>query len=303
VSTQQRPITLLINANSRKGRLNFRAAIRALRDAEIAVGETYAVRSQTETKQILQREIENGAELVIVGGGDGTLSECAGHLAHTNVAMGVLPLGTGNTFVRSVGIPLDLNGAAQTISQGHIQSIDLGKVNNQVFLNSVSLGLSVEIAGALDKRIKRRLGILAWPIIGARVVATHRALHLRITSPEKTFLVRTHQLVVVNGRYVAGPITAAPDASVQDSHFDVFVLGGAHKGTLLRSTWHWLTGRHIFAPQSRYFMTRNLRVESTRHVLKANVDGDINDTTPLNLEVLPGALKVIVPQGFEASKA
>ena len=123
---------------------------------------------------------------------------------------------------------------------------------------------------------------------------------MKVSSEEKSFAVRTHQLLVVNGRYVAGPIAAAPDASVQDHAFDVFVLGGAHKGTLLRATWNWLTHRHLFSVENRYFTTKKLRVESTRRSVEANVDGDINDRTPLELEILPAALRVVVPRGFDA---
>jgi YegS/Rv2252/BmrU family lipid kinase len=297
------PITLIINANSRKGLIAFRSAVAAVQAAGIPLREARAVKSKAETLQLLKREVAAGTHTVIVGGGDGTLSECAGHLIHTNVAMGVLPLGTGNTFARSIGIPLDMNAAAQTIAHGNVQAIDVGRVNGQVFLNSVSLGLSCEIAGALDKRTKRRLGMFSWPIIGARVIATHHPVVLKVTSEEKSFPVRTHQLLVVNGRYVAGPIAAAPEASVQDSHFDVFVLGGAGKKALARAAWQWLRGQHTFAPETRYFKTTKLRVESTRRSLPANVDGDINENTPLEMEVLPGALRVVVPQGFRAEEA
>jgi diacylglycerol kinase family enzyme len=266
------PITLIINANSRKGLIAFRSAVAAVQAAGIPLREARAVKSKAETLQLLKREVAAGTHTVIVGGGDGTLSECAGHLIHTNVAMGV-------------------------------QAIDVGRVNGQVFLNSVSLGLSCEIAGALDKRTKRRLGMFSWPIIGARVIATHHPVVLKVTSEEKSFPVRTHQLLVVNGRYVAGPIAAAPEASVQDSHFDVFVLGGAGKKALARAAWQWLRGQHTFAPETRYFKTTKLRVESTRRSLPANVDGDINENTPLEMEVLPGALRVVVPQGFRAEEA
>jgi diacylglycerol kinase (ATP) len=295
-----RPITLIVNANSRKGRTAFRAAVAAVKAAGIPLVEGHAVKNKSETLNLLKREVEAGANTVIVGGGDGTLSECAGHLIHTEVAMGVLPLGTGNTFARSIGIPLGLEDAARTIADGHVQTIDVGRVNQQVFLNSVSIGLSCEIAGALDKRTKRRLGLLSWPVIGARVIATHHPVVLKITSEEKSFPVRTHQLLVVNGRYVAGPIAAAPQASVQDSHFDVFVLGGAKKGALARIAWQWLRGTHTLSPEARYFKTQQLRVESTRRALPANVDGDINENTPLEMEVLPGALRVVVPHGFQA---
>jgi len=260
------------------------------------------LRSPADTAKLLKHEIETGARTIIVGGGDGTLSATANFLAGTEVAMAVLPLGTGNTFVRSLGLPLDLNEAAKTIAEGHVEPVDVGRVNGQIFLNSVSLGLSTEVAGALDKKTKKRLGLMAWPVVGIRVLWTHRAILLKVDAAEKTYHVRTHQLVVVNGRYVAGPITAAPKSSVQDEHLDVFVLGGAKHHSLAKATWEWIRGKHVYSESSRYFMTKSLRVEALRHPLKANVDGEINETTPLEIEVLPGALKVVVPRGFNAKQ-
>ncbi|HVF85095.1 MAG TPA: YegS/Rv2252/BmrU family lipid kinase, partial [Abditibacteriaceae bacterium] len=244
MNQEPRPIALLVNANSRKGREMFDAAQKALRDAGLEI-EAHAVHSIDETRALLKREIDAGAKFVIVGGGDGTLSEVAGQLVHTQTAMGVLPLGTGNTFARSIGIPLNLEEACKTIAGGWIEGIDVGRVNNQYFLNSVALGLSAEIAGALDKNTKKKLGLMAWPVVGFRVLAGHRPLILRVVSQEKTYSVRTHQLLVVNGRYVAGPIAASPQASVQDHSFDVFVLGGAKRGSLYKTAWNWLRGRHM----------------------------------------------------------
>lgn len=290
---------MLINARSRRGRNLFRDAVVAVRAAGVPLAEARSVRGQDETERILREEIASGAHTVIIGGGDGTLSACADILVGTSLAMGVLPLGTGNTFARSIGIPLDLAGAARTIAEGEIEAVDVGKVNNQIFLNSVSLGLSAEIAGALTPGLKRRLGLLAWPVVTTRVLWTHRPHILKIVSPDKTFHVRTHQLLVVNGRYVAGPITAAPEASVDDDHLDVFVLGGAKHGDLARTAWRWIRGRHTIAPESRYFMTQSLRVESIRGPLPANVDGEINERTPLDIRILPDALRVVVPRGFD----
>jgi diacylglycerol kinase family enzyme len=71
---------------------------------------------------------------------------------------------------------------------------------------------------------------------------------------------------------------------------------------LARIAWQWLRGKHTISPESRYFTTSQLRVESIRHPLKANVDGDINDDTPLEMKVLAGALRVVVPQGFKANE-
>lgn len=280
----------------------FDQAVAALKNAGVPLAEAVAVQDKAHTVRILKREIEAGARVVIVGGGDGTLSECADHLVHTSVAMGVLPLGTGNTWARSLGLPLDIDEAAKVIATGHIEPTDVGKVNGQVFLNSVSIGLSAEIAGALSGPVKKKLGLLAWPVVGARVMWKHKPLMVRVTSNERSFRVRTHQLLVVNGRYVAGPIIASPESSVQDSSLDVFTLGGAKRGSLFRTTWEWLRGRHTRDPETRYFTTQKLRIESLRRPIPANVDGEINEQTPLDIEVLPGALRVVVPRGFVADE-
>jgi diacylglycerol kinase (ATP) len=295
-----RPITLIINTHSRRGKAQFDAAVAAVQAAGIPLARAYAVDDRKQTARLLQQEVETGANLVIIGGGDGTLSVCAGYLVNTPVAMGVLPMGTGNTLARSLGISLDLAGAAQTIARGHVERMDTGRVNGRIFLNSVSLGLSAEIAHALDPDTKKRLGLLAWPVVGARVLWTHRAVVFKVTSLQKTFHVRTHQLVVSNGRYVAGPVAAAPDASVQDSCLRVFVLGGARHGSLARTAWKWLIGRHTTEPDAHYFAAQRLRVNAARRPVAADVDGEINERTPLDLEVLPGALRVVVPHGFEA---
>lgn len=297
-----RPVTLIINARSRRGKAESAAAARALKAAGVPLGETKMSSDKAHTEQILRREVAAGAQTVIVGGGDGTLSACAGFLVHTPIALGVLPLGTGNTLARSLGIPLDIEGAAQTIAAGHVTLMDVGSVNGRIFLNSVTLGLSADIAHALDADTKKRLGLLAWPAVGARVLWKHRTMRLKVIAAEKTFYVRTHQLVISNGRYIAGPIAAAPDASVQDSCLRVFALGGSKLQSLARTALQLVLGRHTRAPETHYFATHAVRVEAVRRVIKADVDGDINERTPLELKVLPGALRVIVPRDFQADE-
>jgi YegS/Rv2252/BmrU family lipid kinase len=294
-----RPIILIVNTNSRRGHDNFDAAVTALKAAGIPLAEAHAVKDRAQTAELLQREIRDGSAMVIVGGGDGTLSECAGHLANSTVALGVLPMGTGNTLARSLGIPLDLDGAAKTLANGHVTTMDVGRVNGRVFLNSVTLGFSAEIATALDKKTKKRLGVLSWPVIGAKVFLRHRALLLRVISADEKYHVRTHQMVIANGRYIAGPVAAAPDASIQDHHLDVFVLGGAKKRALVRAALQWLRGNHVQSDETRYFRTREVRIESLRGAAPADIDGEIDDSTPLDIYVEPHALRIVVPQGFD----
>lgn len=295
-----RPITCLINTHSRQGRDQFEGAVAALKSEGLPLAEAHAVEDKQQTVELLRREIEGGANVVIIGGGDGTLTECAGVLAGTNVAMGVMPLGTGNTLARSLGIPLDLVSAAKTLAAGHIIAMDVGRVNGRVFLNSVTLGLSSEIAHALDAEVKKKLGLLAWPIIGCRVLARHRALMLHVQAVERSFKVRTHQLVVANGRYIAGPVVSSPDAAINNHRLEVFVLGRSDKKSLIHAALQWLGGRHTDAPETKFFQTQAVRIESLRGRVAADVDGEINDYTPLEISLEPSVLRVVVPRGYDA---
>jgi len=296
------PALLLVNGHSRTGRQMFGEAINALREAGIEIKEAHLSRDKAETAKLLKREIDEGAQSVICGGGDGTLSTCAEYLAKSEVAMAVLPLGTGNTFARSLGIPVDMKGAIQTIANGKIERIDVGQCNSQIFLNSVSLGFSAELADSLTSQVKKQLGLLAWPYVGLRIGLKHRSIRLRITSPDHKEVLRTHQLMIANGRYVAGPIKASEDATVQDGELTVFALGGASKTELAKAVYEWLTHRHIESRTVPFFETKELLVESLGRRVKANVDGDVNEHTPLRLKVLPRALKVIVPKDFVADE-
>jgi diacylglycerol kinase family enzyme len=108
---------------------------------------------------------------------------------------------------------------------------------------------------------------------------------------------------VANGRYLAGPFAAAPDASVQNSRLDVFTLGSSRRRSFLLAAWQWVRGHHIYTPEARYFTASSLLVESLRGPCRVDIDGEVNEITPLQLEVLPRALRVVVPKGFIADEA
>lgn len=291
---------LVVNAGARSGTRAFEAARRALGTAsERAVLTERAA----EAVALARREVECGAALVVVGGGDGTLSACATALAGSGTALGVLPLGSGNTFARCLGLPLDLVGAAAVIREGRVEAVDLGRVNGRVFLNSVALGLSARIAEAITPEDKRRFGLLAWPLVGARVGWRQRAVRLRLLTPDFSRELCTRQLVAGNGRYVAGPLGSAPGASIHNGQLEVFALGGSDLASFLRDGLLWLGGRHVHSPTSLYLHTRTLRVESPDGPLAASVDGELLTRTPLEVEVLPRALRVVVPPVYDPRRA
>ena len=296
------PVLFLVNGHSRQGREQFDSALEMLREAGLPIKEAILASDKAETERLLKREIAEGAKMVITGGGDGTLSLCADHLAGTSVAMAVLPLGTGNTFARSIGVPIGMKEAVETIVAGHIEAIDVGKCNGEIFLNSVSLGFSASLAGALTGDVKKKLGLLAWPVTGLKMAWRHRPLRLRVTSEQENFVALTHQLLIGNGRYVAGGIKASEESSVQNNELTVFSLGGASLGQFARAAVMWAVKHDFEGPGTHYFQTKKVSIRSLGRPATANIDGELNQKTPLEIEVWPRALRVVVPPGFVADE-
>ncbi len=291
------PIPIFINANSKTGKENAEAAFEALEKAGVKIGVKHLTQSVEEAEKLLRECVKSKEPLIIVAGGDGALSMAANILAGSETAMAVIPMGTGNTFARSIEMPLDLAEAAAAIATGKVIQVDVGRVNDRVFLNSVTLGISGDIVENLDGETKARLGLLSWPARIIPILWGHHALRLTISANGKSFHLRTHQLIISNGRFLAGPIEAAPDASLQDACLRVFALGNDWK-SLLKSTFLWIIGRHDSWKETHYFTAQKLRVESRRKTIDADVDGELYETTPLELEVEAGVLKVLVPKEF-----
>ena len=148
---------LLVNQHARSGQKLLSQATRELQ----ALGFEL-IQESTERPHHIPDAIQrykNQVDLVIIGGGDGTLNAAIEGLINTDLPLGILPLGTANDLARTLGIPTYLPEACQVIAAGQIRRIDLGWVNGKYFFNVASLGLSVQITQRLTKEVKRRWGI------------------------------------------------------------------------------------------------------------------------------------------------
>ena len=289
------PTVLLINANSKRGQEMFEAAQEALKNVGFHDLEPHAVSSLEESTAVLKAAIARGDELVVVGGGDGTLSSSAHVLAGSETALGVLPLGTGNTFARGLELPLDLEGAAKVLAKGEFARVDVGRVNGRIFINSVSLGASEQIASSLDGDLKKKLGLLAWPVAAFKALRGRRPMRLELRTDHLRLNVRTRQLLIANNSNIASFVTA-PGASLQNGQLETLVLGSESFWSLIKAGWNLLLKRSSKSDIHSVFGP-TIEVRSLGKVRPANVDGDILTQTPLKVDILPRALRVVVPLG------
>ncbi|MUN36391.1 diacylglycerol/lipid kinase family protein [Actinomadura litoris] len=304
---------LVVNARSRRGRRLYGAARRLLREAGLEFVRVLPVTDPSRLRELFAEVLDLEPDLVVVGGGDGTVAEAVGHLAHRDIALGVLPLGTTNNFARSLEMPLDLPGAVRTLAVagpdgGKVADVDVGwfestgdrrgpEDREHIFANMISLGLSVEVARSVPHTLKRFLGRPAYALTAARLLPRHSAFTARITIDGETRELTTHQLNVANGAHHSGQ-RIARDASPDDRLLAVYRLGDERRLRLASATArHVLTGPWRSLEEDAFLTTAHVEIE-TDPPLRVDVDGEIRGRTPVTIRLRGNALRVIVPRSF-----
>jgi YegS/Rv2252/BmrU family lipid kinase len=284
---------LLINHHARKGQAQLSRAVECLKQLGFTLIEESSEHPQ-QLSETIQR-YRNQIDLVIVGGGDGTLNAALSGLVETGLPLGILPLGTANDLARTLEIAPDLTAACQIIANGHTAKIDVGWVNSRYFFNVASLGLSVQITHKLNSEMKRRWGVFAYAVAAMQVVLWSRPFtaQLRLNSGD-WICVKTVQIAVGNGRYYGGGMTVAEQAAIDDQRLDVYSLNLKHWWQMLLILPAMRTGNHTSWQFVDHFRCREVEVQTKRpHTI--NTDGEITTQTPAQFRVVPQAVTVFVP--------
>ncbi|MCP2322721.1 YegS/Rv2252/BmrU family lipid kinase [Hamadaea flava] len=294
---QDRRTVLLVNTRSRRGRDHFEQVSRHLDEAGFQLLARFGLERPERLPEVLSDALALGPDLLVAGGGDGTISETARHLAHRDVAMGLLPLGTTNNFARTLGVPLDVTGALALLTEGKVADVDLGEAAGRIFTNLVSVGLSAQVAEHVPHRLKRRLGRVAYPLTALTRLPAHRPFDAVVTAGGEVRRVRTHQLNIANGNSHAGnPI--ARDGSADDRLLMAYALGRHGRRHLLGATLrHLVTGRLRTVEGSPFLAAPEVLVE-TDPALPLDIDGEVLGRTPVRVRILPNALRVMVAPDF-----
>jgi YegS/Rv2252/BmrU family lipid kinase len=253
-----------------------------------------------DARRLAREAVEQGINVVIAIGGDGTINEVIQELAGSETALGVIPGGTVNVWAREVGIPLDFAGAREVLISGQTRRIDLGKINEDYFLLMVGIGIDGEVTHAVEKKTAKRFGVLGYLLVGTWLGLGYPAFRAIIQMDDQVIKTTPIQIIIGNTQLYAGAIKYTWQAKCDDGLLDVCIvrkssmLGRIVVGIsfLLR---HKRRKRWV-----RYETGATIKIH-TRSPVAVQIDGDPKGYTadgrvPTTVSVAPGALKVIVPQ-------
>lgn len=295
-STRRRRALLLINPRARRGTMALDGIVERLARGGIEVTvEPFSALPELARDIVRLRE---RADCVIVCGGDGTVSSGAMAVMESGLPMGILPMGTANDLARTLGIPMDLDGAVDLIVGGYERRIDLGSVNGHAFFNVASIGLSTELAKGLRPELKRRWGRLGYAIAAMRVLSKARPFTAWITEKGRTVKVRTFQIAVGNGRHYGGGNVVEASAAIDDGHLDLYSLEMRNVWKLALMLRSFRSGTHGAWSEVRTARCVQFVVR-TRRPQPINTDGEIVTATPATFKVHPEAIAVYAPPGTD----
>ena len=295
------PVRALIVFNPIAGQAaSFEQDIRAARDLwrehgwEVDVQPTSGPGDGT---RIAREAAEQGYDVVVAAGGDGTVNEVINGLAGTRTALAALPVGTVNVWVRELGMPLQPRAAAEALLRAQTRAIDLGRAGDRYFLLMCGVGLDAAVTAEVRPEEKRKLGVLAYLKTALSVITRYRGTPARITVDGRTIRSRVLMVVLGNSQLYGGVVKITARASIDDGLLDVCVIKGSSLWSAPFRILSIVTQRYNLDPKIEYHRAREVRI-TARRSLPVQVDGDHIGYTPMTFTAMPGVLNARLPENL-----
>jgi YegS/Rv2252/BmrU family lipid kinase len=286
------PLVLFVNPHSAGGR-----ALKILPRVEAALDAARVPFRVVRTKS-LEHGVDKAlaavaaGELPVVVSGDGLVGAIGGAIAGGEAPLGIVPVGRGNDLARVLGIPEEPEEAVAVILAGHARTIDIGEANGRPFLGIASFGFDSEANRiANESRLGGNL-VYAWAAL--RALIAWKPARFTIAIGEQRTRVEGYSVVVANNSAYGGGMFIAPDAELDDGLFDVVTLARLGKLRYLGNLPKVFKGTHVRVPQVSVTRAARLNVSASRP-FAVYADGEHLTDLPVDLRVIPGALRVLVP--------
>ena len=247
------------------------------------------------------------ADVVIAGGGDGTLNTVAGIVASGDKAFGVLPLGTHNHFAKDLGVPLELDEAVAALARGRVTEMPVAEVNGRLFLNFSAIGLHPEVIREREAQ-RDESGRGKWPAMFVAVLRKLKDLpsqRVTLSARGRTVARRTPSVIICNNPHQM-KVFGVENASVPERGLlNVYVATRSKRRAVISLMLRAVAGAlHPTTPNFEAMALPEVRIDSLRRHLPVSIDGEVMDMRPpLRYRIRSRPLKVLVPQEEPAEQA
>jgi diacylglycerol kinase family enzyme len=298
------PVEVIINAEAGASEKDAVCQVITETFAECGIAAHLTLaKSGAELVELARRAARGAAQVVVAGGGDGTLNAVASLLVDTDKIFGVLPLGTLNHFAKDLQIPLVLPNAVRTICAGHTRRVDVGEVNGRIFLNNSNLGLHPSL---VQKREEiQRKGYGKWPAFFRALLTVLRRypfLAVRLSAAGKEVASRTPFVLIGNNRYELDGLKLGMRPRLDAGELSLYITGRVGRLGLLRLALRALFGRLRGDKDFLALTTEEVWIETRLRRVRVSTDGEVTVLqTPLHYRIRPGALRVIVPDDSQST--
>lgn len=246
------------------------------------------------------KTVSEGWDAIVVCGGDGTVNEVAKGIAQSRkkIPVGILSSGTVNDFANYMQLPKDIESFFTMIQNGKTMDVDLGRVNDEYFVNVAASGLLTDIGYKVSPEIKAVFGKMAYYIEGLREIpkSGFRPIRVRFESDEFTGEEDILLYLISNTSSIGGFRKIAPSADVKDGYLDVVIIKKSEVQDLAQIFINIFSGEHINHPNVIYFKSRKVKVYPVdEEDITIDIDGEYGGLLPATYEVLPSSFQIFVP--------
>ena len=251
-----------------------------------------------DAERMAREAVALGYRAVVAAGGDGTIAEVITGLAGTSVPLGIIPLGTGNQLAANLGVPPDVERAAEGIVSGEAIPVDIGQLGSgRYFALMAGAGWDAEVMSFATRELKDRWGFGAYLFGGLRLAATPPSADFHITADDMEFDIRAATVLIANvGQLVYQllpvDVRIGPDVSFQDGLLDVCIFAPRTLPDVAAVLWRVASRRYIGDQRMIYLQAASIRVEAEPATI-TQVDGDVIGHTPLEARAVPRGVQVL----------
>ncbi|MBF0754689.1 diacylglycerol kinase [Jeotgalicoccus nanhaiensis] len=263
------------------------------------ITSTHATTGPNDATYAARFACEQGFDLIVASGGDGTINEVINGLAEYDKRpeLGIIPMGTVNDFTRALKISNDIDEAVSIILNGRTGKVDLGSMNGKYFMNIAGGGKITEVSYEAPSKLKAVIGSLAYYVKGIELIPQMRSINLRIEYDDELFEGEVMIFLLGLTNSIGGFERLVPNAKLNDGYFTLLILEHVN----LAEFGHILSlatrGEHLKHPKVHYYKARDVKITSFDEV-QLNLDGEFGGVLPAHFKNLKEFLKIRVPDEF-----